>query len=69
MEKQGTCPSMPAVFITGDQDPRCACGGGDRVLQTLKSQEVKQLFVNASVVLKDPGKADSSYRGRRVRLR
>lgn len=60
MEKQGTCPSMPAVFITGDQDPRYVCGGGARVLQTLKSQEAKQLFVNTSVVLKDPGKADSS---------
>lgn len=51
---------MPAVFITGDQDPRYVCGGGARVLQTLKSQEAKQLFVNTSVVLKDPGKADSS---------
>lgn len=65
MEKQGTCPSMPAVFITEDQHPRCVCGGGDRVLQTLKSQEVKQLFVNASVVLKDPGKSRQQLQGQK----
>lgn len=40
MENQGACPAMPAVLITGDQDPH-VCNEGDRVLQTLKSQEVK----------------------------
>lgn len=40
MEKQGACPAMPAILITGDQDP-CVCNKRDRVLQTLKSQEVK----------------------------
>jgi len=55
VKKQGEYSTMPAALMTGDRCLRCVWGRGRH-----SRQEVKQLYVNVSVVLKDAGKKQQS---------